>query len=88
MTKSTVGLRLDDQTQNRLKKLGVVRDRSPHYLMKQAVEQFLSREEEIEAEDALLNARWDKFALTGESYSHDEAQTRIANMIKSRRTQA
>ncbi len=86
MANATVGLRLDAQTQERLKKLGAARDRSPHYLMKQAVEQFLSREEEIEAEDQLLNDRWEKFVLTGESFIHEEAETSITNMIQSRRS--
>ena len=85
MASTTVGLRLDESTQERLKKLGQARDRSPHYLMKQAVEQFLAREEDIAAEDRLLNERWEKFVLTGEVYTHNDAKTRMANMMKSRR---
>ena len=67
-----VGIRLDEDTQNRLKKLGESRDRSPHYLMKQAVETFLEHEEAIEAEKALLKSRWEKFEITGETVSHDD----------------
>ena len=85
MANSTVGLRLDEQTQARLKKLGEARDRSPHYLMKKAVEQFLTREEAIEAEDALLNERWEKYVLTGEAYTHEDATLEVAKMIKARR---
>lgn len=74
MTSSTVGLRLDAETQTRLKKLGQERDRSPHYLMKQAVEHYLAREEAIEAEKELTLARWEKFELTGEALPHDEVK--------------
>lgn len=75
MVKPTVGIRLDEQTQKRLKQLGDRRDRSPHYLMKEAVEVYLDREEEIEAERALLADRWEKYELTGESISHNDVKT-------------
>lgn len=75
MANTTVGIRIDEDTQVRLKKLGSSRDRSPHYLMKQAVEIFLIREENIEAEKALLKSRWTKFELTGETVSHDDMKT-------------
>jgi predicted transcriptional regulator len=47
MPNSTVGVRLSDETQQRLERLGQARDRSPHYLMKAAIEQFLDREEAL-----------------------------------------
>ena len=74
MSKATVALRLDDETQQRLKALGQARDRSPHYLMKQAVEKFLAVEEEIEREKALMQSRWERFELTGESIEHGEVR--------------
>lgn len=74
MANSTVGLRLDDEIQNRLKELGARRDRSPHYLMKTAVERYLEQEEAIEAERDLTQARWEKYELTGETIAHDEVK--------------
>lgn len=70
----TIGIRLDAETQARLKLLGEKRDRSPHYLMKEAIEAFLTREEEIEAENALLEARWKEYELTGEAISHSDVK--------------
>ena len=75
-----VGIRLDEDTQNRLKKLGESRDRSPHYLMKQAVETFLEHEEAIEAEKALLKSRWEKFEITGETVSHDDIKAWVKTL--------
>lgn len=75
MANTTVGIRLDEDVQNRLKKLGARRDRSPHYLMKEAVEHYLAQEEAIEAERDLMRARWKKFELTGETVSHADIKT-------------
>ena len=69
--KPTDALRLDAQTQDRLKALGQRRDRSPHYLIKEAVEKYLSEEEALEAERDLMQARWERYELTGEGLSHD-----------------
>ncbi|MEM1035604.1 MAG: ribbon-helix-helix protein, CopG family [Pseudomonadota bacterium] len=72
MAQSTMGVRLDEATQKRLKKLSAQRDRSPHYLMKEAIEAYLRREEDLEAEKALIRERWKHFELTGETVSQDE----------------
>ena len=80
MASNTVGIRLDEETQARLKKLGRNRDRSPHYLMKEAVETYLAREEAIEAEKALTRARWQKFELTGEALSHDDVKDWVKSL--------
>ncbi|MGR9014839.1 MAG: CopG family ribbon-helix-helix protein [Gammaproteobacteria bacterium] len=37
-------VKLDDSTVERLKALGEIRRRSPHWLMKEAIRQFLDRE--------------------------------------------
>lgn len=72
MSQATVAVRLDQATQDRLKALGETKDRSPHYLMKAAIEAFLEKEEAIEAEKALLRDRWDKYELTGDTISHGD----------------
>ena len=82
MAKPTVGIRLDEDTQSRLKKLGENRDRSPHYLMKEAVETYLQREEIIESEKALLKERWAKFELTGETLPHDDVKSWAKSLSK------
>jgi predicted transcriptional regulator len=74
MPNPTVALRLDEHTQSRLKNLAQKRDRSPHYLMKEAVETFLALEESVEAERELMQARWDRFALTGEAIAHEDVK--------------
>lgn len=72
MAQPTIGIRLEEEIQLRLKALGEQRDRSPHYLMKQAILAYLEQEEAVEAEKALMQARWERFELTGETLSQDE----------------
>ena len=77
---TTKGLRLDEATQMRLEALGKARDRTPHYLMKQAVERFLETEEAVESERRLLKERWERFALTGEAIDHEEVENWAAGL--------
>ncbi len=74
MPNSTVGVRLSDETQRRLERLGQARDRSPHYLMKAAIDQFLDREEALEAERHLVSERWARYELTGETVAHADVR--------------
>ena len=74
MPSKTVGIRLDENLQKRLKSLGEKRDRSPHYLMKAAIEAYLQEEEAIEAEKSLMQSRWDRFELTGDTISQHDMQ--------------
>ncbi len=86
MSTATVGIRLGSDMQARLKVLGNRRDRSPHYLMKEAVEIYLKREEQIEAEKTLLRTRWEKFEFTGETVSHDDVKAWAKNLPQSSAT--
>ena len=74
MSNSTVGLRLSEETRHRLEALGKVRERTPHYLMKTAVERFLDTEEALEAERQLAKSRWRKYELTGQSIDQSEIE--------------
>jgi predicted transcriptional regulator len=64
-------VKLDDTTYDRLKALGEARKRSPHWLMKEAIRQFLEREEEAEHIWRDTYERWARFAATSETVSHE-----------------
>jgi len=74
MPNPTVAIRLDEETQDRLKTLGRLRDRSPHYLMREAVERYLTIEEAVEAERTLMRERWRRYELTGEALAHNDVK--------------
>ncbi len=83
MAKSTLGVRLNEDTQQRLEALGKARDRTPHYLMKSAIERFLEVEEALETERQLVKSRWHKFELTDDSIDHGDVKSWVAGLTAS-----
>lgn len=64
---TTQGIKLDESTQARLKALAGKRKRSPHWLMRTAIEDYLKREEQYEAEKAEDMARWEHYLITSKA---------------------
>lgn len=65
----STSLKLNDQTRERLRHVAERRERSPHWVMKRAIEEFLDREEaheafRNEAREALTQYRKDGEHLT------------------------
>ena len=71
MAKTTVGVKLDEETRDRLKRLGRIKDRSSHWLMKEAIGRYLDAEERYEAEKAEDEARYREYLETGEHVTHE-----------------
>ena len=74
MATITQGIKLEPEVRERLQKLGELKKRSPHFLMKEAITLYLEREERTERERAEDSARYERYQLTGEAVS-DEAAT-------------
>jgi len=72
MATTTVGVKLDDETRARLKMLGEARQRSTHWLMREAIRLFLDTEERYEQEKKEDLARWERYLATGEHITHEE----------------
>ena len=73
-------VKLDDETYDRLKSLGAARKRSPHWLMKEAITQFLEREEEADRIRQETLERLERYKATGETISHDVVDAWLKNM--------
>ena len=60
-----VAIKLDEDTRARIKRLAETRQRSSHWLMREAIAQYVEREERREAlrQDALL--AWRDYQVTG-----------------------
>ena len=80
MASATMGLRLTEDTQHGLEALSKARDRTPHYLMKAAVERFLEVEEAVETERKIVKSRWEKYELTGETVDHVDVKAWAASV--------
>lgn len=70
---STQGIKLDDDIRARLKALGKIRNRSPHWLLREAISSYLEREENYEREKQGDIVRWERYQLTGDAASEEEA---------------
>ena len=64
-TPSATSLKLDIKTKERIQRLASARRRSPHWVMREAIEQYVEREEKREQfrQDAL--AAWTNYQTTG-----------------------
>ncbi len=71
MNKTTMGVKLDEETRDRLKALAEARRRSAHWLMKEAINQYLEREEEVEQRNREADDAWAEYRRTGQSVSHE-----------------
>ena len=79
-TPSTTSLKLDSEMKERVQRLASARRRSPHWVMREAVEQYVEREEKRERfrQDAL--AAWTYYQMTGLYVSAEEADTWLAKL--------
>lgn len=71
---SPTSIKLDDDLKGRIQHLAYARQRSAHWLMREAIEQYVEREERREAfrQDA-LNA-WEEYQATGLHATAEEVE--------------
>jgi predicted transcriptional regulator len=79
-TPSTTSLKLDTELKARVQRLAAARRRSPHWIMREAVEQYVGREEQREQlrRDAL--AAWAHYQTTGLHATAEEADAWLAKL--------
>ncbi len=70
MSSRTIGVKLDEETRARLRSLADAKNRTSHWVMRTALEEYLAREERREHERQEDAARWERYALTGEAVPH------------------
>jgi len=70
MSRTTIGVKIDEATRDRLRALAEAKNRTPHWVVKEALAEYLAREEAREREKREDEARWDRYALTGEAVPH------------------
>ncbi|HET7587650.1 MAG TPA: CopG family ribbon-helix-helix protein [Gammaproteobacteria bacterium] len=69
----TTSIKLDDETKIRMKRLAEARGRSPHWMMREAISQYLTREEARESFKQEALASWAEYRETGEYVTAEEA---------------
>ena len=67
-----LGVRLDEELEQRLASLSEKTSRSKSYHAKEAIRQYLEQQERIAQRNAETLARWEKYKATGEVVEHDD----------------
>ncbi len=78
VTTKPMSIKLDSETQTRIKLLAAARDRSPHWMMREAITQYVEREERKEAFRRDTLDAWQEFQETGLHVSLEEADQWLA----------
>ena len=73
------GVKLDESLHTRLKTLSLAKDRTPHWLMKTAIEEYVAREEIYEREKREDMERWESYRLTGKAVAHDDVEAWLSS---------
>ena len=76
----TTTLKLDESIKGRVGRLAASRQRSPHWLMREAIREYVEREEKREALKEAALAAWEAFATTGAHVTADEADDWLARL--------
>lgn len=82
---TTLGIKVDDSTRKRLNDLAQELDRTPHWILKTALREYIDREERRERERKDDLARWERFALTGEAVDHARARGWLERLSRGER---
>lgn len=89
MDTTTMGVKLDAETHARLKKLGEVKNRSPHWLIQEALRRYLEVEERYEQEKAEDLVCYQEYLDTSAHITHtdmmawlDELADRAARKVQ------
>jgi predicted transcriptional regulator len=66
-----IAVKLDPETKERLKRLAEAKKRSPHWLMKEALREYVEKEERAEKLRQETIERWDAYKTSGEHVSNE-----------------
>jgi predicted transcriptional regulator len=79
-TKPTTSLKLDPAIRLRLQRLADARRRTAHWLMREAIDQYLEREEGREQIQRDALAAWTDYQATGQHVTAEEADAWLARL--------
>jgi len=85
---TTTGIKLDQETRERLKLLAEKKQRTTHWLMKEAIGRYLVEEEQFEREKAEDEARYQRYLDTGSHVSHEDLTNWLEDLSQRAQQQA
>lgn len=75
-----VAIKIDEDTKARVKRLADARHRTPHWLMREAITQYVDREEKREAFRQDTLKAWEAYRTTGLHVTAEEADAWLAQL--------
>jgi len=79
-TTSTTSLKLESELKERVRRLAAARRRTPHWVMREAVERYVEREEQREQLRQEALAAWNHYQTTGLHLTASEADQWLAKL--------
>lgn len=86
MDTTTLGIKVDAKTRERLKALGRKKDRATHWLIRKAIDEYLAREEQFERERREDEKRWERYEATGEAVPNEKVLAWLDELAAGKRT--
>ncbi len=83
---TTQAIKLDDETNNRLKALAQQRSRSAHWLVRDALQRYLLEEERYEREKAEDLAEYESYMLTGKAIDNETVTSWLSELANGKKT--
>ncbi|WP_199175547.1 CopG family ribbon-helix-helix protein [Telmatospirillum siberiense] len=80
MAASTTSLKLDEEIKGKIRRLAEARRRSAHWIMREAIEQYVDREEKREQFRQSAIAAWNDYQATGLHVTATEADAWLARL--------
>jgi predicted transcriptional regulator len=68
-------IKLDDDLTDRVRRLAELRQRSPHWIMREAIREYVTREEARESFRQEAMASWSAYQETGRHLTGEEVRT-------------
>jgi predicted transcriptional regulator len=82
ITTRPVSIQLDDGLRERIRELATARKRTTHWMMREAISQYIEREEKREAFRQATFAAWREYQETGLHVTGDEADDWLARLTE------
>ena len=76
---TATSIKLDDELKNRVQHLAGLRRRSAHWIMREAIQQYVDREEKREAFRQETIKAWEDFQATGLHATAEEVEKWLAS---------
>lgn len=79
-TAQPIAIKLDQDSRDRIKRLADARRRTSHWIMREAIQQYIDREEKREAfrQDGIR--AWEQYQATGQHVTKEEADAWLAKL--------